>query len=308
VPSPQLIVTNSDTTTSTQSKSVTASSTALSGSLDAPGAPSLDLHGERTPVGTLLKEIWSRRALLVLLVRKDFHIRYRRASFGMLWAVALPLLQSVVLAVVFSKVVRANLVAHYPAFVLMGMAPWTYFGGALSAGATGIVDQSQMSSRVYFPRAILALVSVGSNLYAFFITLVIVIAITPLLGVGLGLPLLFVFPATLLLVAFTTAICLTMSALHVYFRDVRYAVTAALLVWLYVTPVIYPPSAVPHVLRVVLAINPLTGIVGLFHQATVGSSGPLLVPAIISAAWTVALLFAGTVLQARYDRVFADLL
>jgi ABC-type polysaccharide/polyol phosphate export permease len=301
-------VTISDTTTSTPGPNpVTAPGTALSG-VDARGAPSLDLHGERTRVGTLLKEIWSRRPLLVLLVRKEFHIKYRRASFGMLWAVALPLVQSVVLAVVFSKVVRANLVPHYPAFVLIGMAPWTFFGAALSAGATGIVDKSDMSSRVYFPRAIFALVAVGSNLYAFVIMLVIVIAISPLLGVGLGLPLLFVLPGTLLLVTFTTGICLTLSALHVYFRDVRYMVTAALLVWLYVTPVIYPPSAVPHALRVVLAINPLTGIVGLFHQATVGSSGPLLVPVIISAAWTVALLLGGVILQARYDRVFADLL
>ena len=295
---------------------MTAPSTALSGAdarkargLDPPReAPSLDLHSERTPVGTLLTEIWSRRTLLVLLVRKEFQIRYRRASFGMLWAVAIPLLQSVVLAVVFSKVVRAHLVPHYAAFVLIGMAPWTFFGAALGAGATGIVDKSEMSSRVYFPRAIFALVSVGANLYAFFITLAIVIAISPLLGAELGLPLLFVLPATVLLVTFSTALCLTLSALHVYFRDVRYLVAAALLVWLYVTPVIYPPSAVPHALRVVLEINPLTGIVSLFHQATVGSSGPLLVPVIISIAWTVMLLVSGTLLQARYDRVFADLL
>ena len=286
---------------------MTATSTTRSG-VDAREAPSLDLHGERTRAGTLLKEIWSRRVLLVLLARTEFHIKYRRASFGMLWAVALPLLQSVVLAVIFSKVVRANLVPHYAAFVLVGMAPWTFFTSALGAGATSIVDKSEMSSRVYFPRAILALVGVGSNLYAFFITLAIVVAISPLLGVSLGLPLLFVIPGTLLLVAFSIAICLTLSALHVYFRDVRYMVAAAMLVWLYVTPVIYPPSAVPHALRVLLAINPLTGIVGLFHQATVGSSGPLLVPALISIVWTVGLLLVGTVLQARYDRVFADLL
>ena len=286
---------------------MTAPSTVVSG-VDAREAPSLDLQSERTRVGTLLKEIWSRRVLLVLLVRKEFHIKYRRASFGMLWAVALPLVQSVVLAVVFSKVVRANLVAHYPAFVLIGMAPWTFFSSGLGAGATGIVDKSEMSSRVYFPRAILALVGVGSNLYAFFITLAIVIAISPLLGVALGLPLLFVIPGTLLLVTFTAAICLTLSALHVYFRDVRYMVAASLLIWLYVTPVIYPPSAAPHALRVLLAINPLSGIVSLFHQATVGASGPLLVPVLISTAWAVGLLISGTILQARYDRVFADLL
>lgn len=287
---------------------VSATSTTLSAGLDTPEAPSLDLHGERTRVGALLKEIWHRRQLLVLLTRKEFHIRYRRASFGMVWAVAIPLLQSVVLAVVFSKVVRAHLVPHYPAFVLIGMAPWTFFSSALGSGATSIVDKSDMSSRVYFPRAILALVAVGSNLYAFFITLAIVIALSPLLGAGLGTSLFFVIPGTVLVVTFSIGICLTLSALHVYFRDVRYVVAAALLVWLYITPVIYPPSAAPHALRVLLDINPLTGIVSLFHEATVGASGALLVPVIISMAWTVVLLVAGTLLQARYDRVFADLL
>ena len=276
--------------------------------VDSLEAPSLDLHGERTRVWALAQEIWGRRELLGLLVREEFHIRYRRASFGMLWAVALPLLQSVVLAVVFSKVVRANLVPHYPAFVLIGMTAWTFFGTALATGATGIVDKAQMSSRVYFPRAIFALVAVGSNLYAFFIQLAIVIGLTPLLGAALGLRLLFLVPGTLLLFTFTTALCLTLSALHVYFRDVRYLVTAALLVWMYVTPIIYPPSAVPHAFRVMLAINPMTGIVSLFHAATVGAAGPLLVPALVALAWTVGLLITGTLLQARYDRVFADLL
>ena len=301
-------VTSSDTTAIDTGPDRLIAPRPASSDADAGEAPSLDLRGEGTSVRMLLREIWSRQSLLVLLIRKEFHIRYRRASFGVLWAVALPLLQSVVLAVVFSKVVRANLVAHYPAFVLIGMVPWTFFGSGLSSGATGIVDKSEMSSRVYFPRAIFALVAVGSNLYAFIITLAITIALTPLLGVGLGPALLFVIPGIVLVVAFTTGLCLTLSALHVYFRDIRYAVTAALLVWLYVTPVIYPPSAVPHSLRVVLSINPLTGIVGLFHQATVGSSGPLLVPVIISTAWTIAFLVGGIVLQARYDRVFADLL
>jgi len=286
---------------------MTTLSTTRSG-VDSLEAPSLDLHGERTRVGALAREIWGRRELLGLLVREEFHIRYRRASFGMLWAVALPLLQSVVLAVVFSKVVRANLVPHYPAFVLIGMTAWTFFGAALATGATGIVDKAQMSSRVYFPRAIFALVAVGSNLYAFFIQLAIVIGLTPLLGAGLGLRLLFLVPGTLLLFTFTTSLCLTLSALHVYFRDVRYLVTAALMVWMYVTPIIYPPSAVPHAFRVMLAINPMTGIVNLFHAATVGAAGPLLVPALVALAWTVGLLVTGTLLQARYDRVFADLL
>lgn len=270
--------------------------------------PTLELSGENTPVPTLLREMWRGRHLLFLLARKEFHVRYRRASFGMLWAVALPLLQSAVLAIIFSRVVRAHLVAHYAPFVLIGMAPWTYFSTSFSSGATGIVDQADISSRVYFPRALLPMVAVFVNLYAFGITTAIVLALTPILGGSLGLPVLFLVPGFALAIALASGLCLTISALHVYFRDMRYVVAASLLVWLYVSPVIYPPTAVPHALRLILDINPLTGIVDLFHQATVGASGALLVPVLISAAWSLVLLVTGILLQARYDRVFADLL
>ena len=273
-----------------------------------PRVATIDLQGESTPLPALLLGLWRARDLLVILARKEFHVRYRRASFGVLWALALPLLQSIVLAVVFSRVVHIRFTAHYPVFVLSAMVAWTFFSAALGAGATAIVDGTELSSRVYFTRAVLPISQVLANVYALLITLVIVVVACPLLGAGLGLRTLLMIPATALLVLLTMGFSLVGSALHVYFRDVRYLVSASLMVWFYVSPVIYPPADAPGKLRLVIDANPLTGIIDLFHYAAIGAAGSLLLPLVVSAGWTVGLIALGLKLQSRFDRVFADLL
>lgn len=273
-----------------------------------PDGPSLDLRGEGTSPRRLGRQVWAARQLLVILARKEFHVRYRRASFGLLWALGLPLLQSLVLAVVFSHVAHIHDATHYAVFVLSGMTAWVYFATALGAGATAIVDGTDLSSRVYFPRCLLPLAQVGTNLYAFAISLVLLVALCPLFGVGLAPRLLLLVPASLLLVALMAAMCLVLSALHVYFRDMRYLVAASLIVWMYVTPVIYPEAAAPHVLRAFLDVNPMSGVVDLFHYATVGPTGPMAVAVVTAVAWTLVLAAAGVALQCRFDRVFVDLL
>ncbi|MHB1925151.1 MAG: ABC transporter permease [Acidimicrobiales bacterium] len=266
------------------------------------------LEGELTPLPQLWSELWQSRELIAILARKDFYVRYRRASLGLLWAVGLPLFQALVLAVVFSRVVRVHTGSNFAVFVLIGMVGWTYFSNTLSVASTSIVDGSGLSTRIYFPRAVLPLVSVIANLYGYSITLVITMALCPLLGVGLGLHTLWIVPATALAVAVTAGACMVASALHVYFRDVRYLVTAAVIGWFYLTPVFYPLSLVHGLLRAVVVANPLTGVVELMRAATAGADADWAKTVVVSVIWTVLLLGAGASLHRRFNRVFTDLL
>jgi ABC-type polysaccharide/polyol phosphate export permease len=109
------------------------------------------------------------------------------------------------------------------------------------------------------------------------------------------------------MVALTAAFCLTLAALHVYFRDVRWMVQAALVAWIYISPVIYPLSRA-HGLAHVLWINPATGMVELFHAAIVGASGDWLPAVWWSLGWVIGLSVVGIALFRRFDRVFVDLL
>lgn len=270
--------------------------------------PGVVLEGEVTPLRQLVSELWQSRELLAILARKDFYVRYRRASLGLLWAVGLPLFQSVILAVVFSRVVKVHTGTNFAVFVLIGMVAWTYFSNTLSAASTAIVDGSGMSTRIYFPRAVLPMVSVLANLYGYFITLVIALVLCPVLGVHLGLHSLWLLPATGLTVVLTAASCLVTSALHVYFRDVRYVVTAAVIGWFYLTPVFYPLGLTHGILRVVITANPLTGAVELLRLATAGADHGWGTPVLVSLVWTAGLFVLGAGLHRRYNRVFTDLL
>ncbi|HEV2370345.1 MAG TPA: ABC transporter permease, partial [Acidimicrobiales bacterium] len=237
-----------------------------------------------------------------------FYVRYRRASFGLTWAVGLPLFQSVVLAVVFSRVVHIHTGTNFAVFVLAGMVVWTYFSNTLSAASTAIVDGSGMAARIYFPRVVLPLVSVLANLYGYAITVAILLILSPILGVGLGAGILWLVPATVLTVAMTAGACLVASALHVYFRDVRYLVTAAVIGWFYLTPVLYPLRLAHGPLHALILANPVTGLVELARAATAGADPGWGWSALVSLAWALLLAAAGLALHRRYDRVFTDLL
>ena len=264
-----------------------------------------ELRGETTPLLPWLRSVWAARRLTAVLARKDFLVRYRRASLGVLWAAGLPVLQAVVLAVVFSQIVRVQTDAPYWAFVFTGLVPAAFVLSTVTAASTSIVDGSSLSSKVYFPRAVLPLSTVLGSLYGAVISLVLLLVVVLAAG-ELGPQILLLVPGIALAVALTVGAALTTSALHVWFRDTRYLLQAVAAVWIYATPVVYPLSLLPSALRRVVEVNPGTGVVELFRAATVGAGEGWLTPLAWSCFWTVALLIVGTTLHCRGDRVFAD--
>lgn len=266
------------------------------------------LTGSTTSPRVLLAEMWAQRELWVTLSRKEFFVRYRRASLGLFWAVGLPLLQAVVLAVVFSHIVRFTVSGSYPVFVFSGLTAWSYFSTTLSSGSTAIVDGSALSSKIYFPRALLPLVDVGAGLYGLGISLVLLIGMDLAVGSGLGLHTLYLIPGTVLTVLVATTFVLVASALHVYFRDVRYLIQAGMMVLFYLTPVFYPLGRAHGALRDVLLALPMAGPAELMHAGTGGADGPWTVAVAVTCGWTVAAAAAALYLHCRWNRVFSDLL
>jgi len=268
----------------------------------------LRLSNTPTSSRQLARLVWASRELISTLARKEFFVRYRRATFGVLWAAGLPLVQATVLAIVFSHVVRIHTANSYPVFVFTGMSVWTYFTTTTTAGSTAIVDNTSLTNKIYFPRAILPLVQVRANLYGLAINVVIVIALALGFGQSLDAHLLILLPATALLVLLCSGLVLTLAALHVYFRDVRYIVQAVFTGLLYLTPVFVPLGRYPVALRRVVLANPATGIAQLFHLAIDGTAFEWPKAVAITAAWTVVLCFVAVRIHCSRDRVFADLL
>lgn len=271
------------------------------------GMPVLHLTNRPDPPTLWLRDVWRHRETLAMLTRKDFQTRYKRASLGILWAVAVPALQAAVMAVVFSRVIRVGSGAHFAVYVMSGVVAYSYLTASLNPSCSAIVDGANLTDKVWFPRVLLVAVPCFSNIVGLVATLAVLIVVMPFFGAGYGPDLLLLVPAAVFLVAFTTGLAMVLSALHVYFRDVKFLVQAALLVWLYATPILYPQHLL-GALAPVAAANPLTGIVGVFHLATLGGGGPTTSDLAVSLAVTSVLLVVGAEAQRRYDRLFVDLL
>lgn len=267
----------------------------------------IEVGAAPTPAPAWLRGVWRHRGVLWMLTKKDFQVRYKRASLGVLWAVAVPLVQAAVLAIVFSRVVRVPVKVPYAPLVFSGMVAWSYFALAVQAASTSIVDAAGLTDKVFFPRVLLAIVPCLANTVSLAVSTVALLAIAPAFGAPPTRWLLVLFPAVALLVAMATGFGLVLSALDVYFRDVKFLVTAALLVWMYITPIVYPQSALKR-LGPYLDFNPITGVVDLFHLAVLGPFEHWHRAVIVSVASAVVLLVVGLEAQRRHDRLFVDLL
>jgi ABC-type polysaccharide/polyol phosphate export permease len=253
--------------------------------------------------------LWRHRGVLVALARKDFRVRYKRASLGVLWSVAVPIFQTAIMVFVFSRVGRfgSGSAYSYAGFVLAGMVPWLYASVSIMSSTTAIVDGSNLTDKVWFPRAILALVPPAANLVTLAISVVILLVALPIVGESFTSQLVLLVPSLALIVSFCAAIGLLLGGLYVYFRDLKFMVQALTLAWFYVTPIVYPPAT----LRTAgpwLDFNPLTGIVGLFQHAAVGAPVPSERALIVSIATTVVLSLIAIAMHRRHDRLFVDLL
>lgn len=273
------------------------------------------LDGPGTSPARLLGELWQSRQVLGVLARKDFFARYRRTYFGLLWAVALPLVQAAVLAVVFSRIghlssaaLRTTGISSYPVFLYAGLTAWNYFSSNMPTVSTAIVDNTALAQKIYFPRAMFPLLAAVTGIYPLAISLVLLLVMTVGFEHTLTVDFLWVLPGAALTVGITAALGLTLSALHVYFRDIRFLVQAVMSVLFYLSPVLYALSSAPAVLGWVVAFGPMAGPIELFRMAVGGTDAHLHLALLSGLGWLVVAGVAGLVLQSRYDRVFVDLM
>lgn len=274
----------------------------------APGGPRrvLDLSGERTTARDLLRGVVRDGHLLPMLARQHYRAQYRSASLGLLWSVFLPLLQGAVLAVVFTRVVRIETDQPYGVFVIAGMTTWAYMNQSLSLASTSIVDTKDLAARVYFPRMLLPAIAPSANLPGFGVSMVVVGGLALVYDVTPTWRLLLLPVAMLVCSLLVVTMAEILAIGHVYFRDLRYVVTAALLILFYGTPVFYPLELAPGVLRPIIEANPFTGAVQLVRWTFLPTLEGVGRPVAITGGWIVVLMVVGVLLFRRHERIAAD--
>jgi lipopolysaccharide transport system permease protein len=257
-----------------------------------------------------LAELWRQRRLLGALVLRDLRSRYAGSSAGIFWAVANPLVQIVILTVVFSFVLQVRLAATqnapFPVVLAWGLFPWIGIQEGVVRATTSLVESGVMIKRMAFRPGILLAQPVLSAAVHQVIALGLLVVTMPLLGVPLRATLPLCIVPFAVQIALTVGIGWILGVLHVYFRDTAQAVVAALQAWFYLTPIVYTLDTAPESLRRLLLINPLCGIVEVFRSLALG--GPMAWGAFAWSVVAAALMLAAGARVLSYARAeIADL-
>ena len=256
-----------------------------------------------------LRELWNYRELLYFLTWRDILVRYKQAVLGVAWAMLQPLLTMVVFTVVFNRILGVKSPAAdvpYAVFSFTGLLPWQFFAGSLSRCSVSLVGNSNLLTKVYFPRLVIPISAVSAGLVDLGISFVVLIGLMAAYGIAPTWHAVFLPLFVALALVTALAVGLWLSALHVLYRDVGYVIPFLIQLWMFVSPVIYPISEIPAgPLRIAFALNPMTGVIGGFRWALLGQQFPGGYMW-ISIAVVVPLFVGGLFYFRRMERFFAD--
>jgi ABC-type polysaccharide/polyol phosphate export permease len=256
----------------------------------------------------MLRELWSRRELVVVLSERDLRARYKQTKFGFAWALLTPFLLMVVFTVFFKRVadVRTGSVP-YPLFSYVGLLAWTFFSGALSKGAVSITQNLTLLNKVYCPREVFPLASVAvagvdTGIAVSILGILFVIYQFMPAATIVWVPLLI-----LVQLAFTIGITVGMSALVVYFRDVRQVLPMLLQLGLFATPVGYGLEEMPRRWwPIYSALNPLVPVIDGYRRTILLGEPPKLDLLLIGGTTSVLFLIVGYLMFKKVEGGFAD--
>jgi len=261
------------------------------------------------------REIVAYRDLLLFLIRRDFVAQFKQTVLGPLWFLLQPLLMTLVYTVVFSRVARIPTDELPPVlFYMCGTVAWQYFAKCFGGTATTFVSQAHLFGKVYFPRLIVPLAIVISAVFAFVLQLLMFLGFVAYFELFTGAASAIQFRpaiAWLPLVIVQMALCgmgagLWMSALTAKYRDFAHMLALMAQIWMYLTPVIYPLSAVPDGLVWVSLMNPVTSIVEWFRYAFLGAGTVSVAHMGTSIAVTLVMFLTGVLAFNRTERTFVD--
>ena len=285
-------------------------------------------------------ELWRFRDLLYFLAWRDVKVRYKQTALGVAWAVLQPALMMVVFTLFFRKLAGApSGDAPYPLFAYAGLLPWTFFSTAVAAAGNSVIGSERIITKVYFPRLAIPFAAVAASVVDFAVALGLLAGMMAYYGVAPG-PFVWLAPVVFAAVVLTAlGVGTLLSALNVSYRDFRYVIPFLLQIGMFATPTIYmqvdakgpvpqaastlaasgspsqPPLATPTAepdgqraaVRVALALNPMTGLIGAFRAAVFG--GPVPWASLAGSSLCSVLVFVAGCLYFRWveDR-FADIL
>lgn len=256
-----------------------------------------------------IAELWSYRELLYFFVWRDLKVRYKQTVIGVAWAIIQPFTNMVIFSVFFGQLAKIPSEGiPYPIFVYVGLLFWQFFSSSLGDVSNSLVANQSVVNKVYFPRLLLPISGVVVHFVDFLISstvLVFLMIYYQYVPEFTGL----IYIPLLLIITFITALGmgLTLSAINVHYRDVRYALPYFIQLLLFVTPVIYPASILSDKAWL-FSLNPMSGVISTARATLLGISSVSYLSIAGATAMSLAMLIIGLILFRRMERYFADII
>lgn len=273
-----------------------------------PDEPMVVIEPGKSWVAISFKDLWAYKELFYFLVWRDIKVRYKQTLLGVAWVVAQPLFTTIIFTLFFG--ILAGVPSDgvpYPVFACAGLLPWTFFASAVTQSGNSVVGSSNLITKVYFPRIIIPCAAVGAALVDFAISLGVLAALMAYYRVAVTWEILMLLPLTLIVTLFALGVGTWLAALNVKYRDVRHVLPFLLQMWMFASPVIYPPTFVPQKYRWLLALNPMTGIIDGFRAAIFEQKAFNWAALQVSCVITLILLVYSAYTFRRMEKSFADI-
>lgn len=259
-----------------------------------------------------LGQLWRYRDLIMLFVRRDFVATYKQTILGPLWFLIQPLLTTLVFTVIFGNIAGLS-TDGLPQFLfyLSGTVTWNYFAECLKRTSDTFIANANIFGKVYFPRLVMPLSNVISNLITFAIQFgLFLIFLGFFFWQGADVQLtswVLLLPVLILLMAgLGLGFGVIISSLTTKYRDLRYLVGFGVQLWMYATPIIYPASAIPERWRWIMTVNPVTPIIETFRIAFMGTGETSWASLAYSSLFMLAVFIVGALLFNRVEQTFMD--
>lgn len=254
----------------------------------------------------IIKELYAYREMIASLVRKDLRGRYKGSVLGFMWTFINPLLQLVVYTLVFSVILRADIQKYY-LFLFVALIPWIFFSSCVAGGASVVIGQKNLVTKIYFPQEVLPVAYVTSSfvnmLYSFIVVLVVVV----FSGLKVNLAAWFYLPIIMAVeYIMGLGIALITSSVTVYFRDMEHILGIFTMAWQFMTPIMYSIELVPQSILPVFMLNPMTPVITAYRDVLYYGKTPELSTLLHALIFGVVVLIAGSLIFSRLKKHFAE--
>lgn len=253
-----------------------------------------------------LKELYDYREMIRSLIRRELRGKYKASVLGFLWTFLNPLFQLFVYTIVFSVILRSGIDDFY-LYLFIGLVPWNFFNASVAGGASCVVSQENLIKKIYFPRMALPIACVTSAFINMLLTSVITFLFLLFEGHGFCVNALLYLPIIAIIeYIFAIGMCMIVSALDIFFRDMEYILGIITMAWMYLTPIMYTMEMIPEEIRGIFLLNPMTAIIRAYQDILYFKKIPEVATLTTAAVLGIFFCVVGYVVFESLQRKFAE--